>query len=178
MYRKSESILEKQLFQKAGDWPDSTCYGERRARDSPRLPPFRGAERSEQPSRWLFGKAGAGQTRATSANQAARWGASNWVWGLGRRGRCKSHHFERPRGLDEGPAVTAGSTGRRSGDAEPGGPKPALEGRRGLLPATSRLSILRLIQSHNAPAPPGVGVGLLYCACPDGRCSPRRPATP
>ena len=38
-----------------------------------------------------------------------------------------------------------------------GGPRRTLEGRRGLLPATSRLSILRLIQSHNAPAPPEGG---------------------
>ena len=44
-----------------------------------------------------------------------------------------------------------------------GGPRRTLEGRRGLLPATSRLSILRLIQSHNAPAPPELG-GACYSA--------------
>lgn len=49
--------------------------------------------------------------------------------------------------------VGADPMGEQNGDAYPHGPRRALQGRRGLLPATSRLSILRLIQSHNAPVP-------------------------
>lgn len=48
--------------------------------------------------------------------------------------------------------VGADPTGEQN-DAQPRGLRRALQGRRGLLPATSRLSILRLIQSHNAPVP-------------------------
>lgn len=134
------------------------------AQDTPRLPLFRATEpggalkavisESIDPGGSLCREPGA----LSKPGPGSGWRAATGSGVLGDRGRAEFAASGCPKVEVRGRRVGAGPTRARSGDAKPQRFRQSLERRWELLPATSRLSILRLIQSHNAPAPPEGGL--------------------
>lgn len=156
MYRETYYNSEKQPFQKAGPRPSGRCYKNKDAR-LPQVAALSGRELAA-PLKMVISERGCRADpvaaftgrRAPSANQA---GSQQLGLGSSETGEVQKEAAAPglPKAGERGRQVAAGATGRRSVDAEPQEPRPAPEGKVGVV--TCNVPVVHLDSSNPTMLP-------------------------